>query len=183
MLVAPRDDRVILRAFTEDDLPFLDRLCTDIDALGHFEWAGFVDVRTRRKRWERDGLIGTESAGLAVTLPDGTVAGLASWRAGQREIPGDACREIGCALLPEHRGRGLGTVAQRLLVAHLFAYTRVERIEAMTDAENLAEQKALRRIGFQLDGVLRRTAFQHGTWRDHHVYSILRPEWESAQGE
>ncbi len=72
------DDRLTLRAFCEDDLGFLDRLCTDPKALGPFEWAGFGDVRARRRRWEQDGFIGTDSAALAVVLADGTVAGIAS---------------------------------------------------------------------------------------------------------
>jgi len=183
MLIAPRDDRVLLRAFTEDDLPFLDRLCTDIDALGAHEWPGFVDVRTRRKRWEEDGYIGARSAVLAVVLPDDdTVAGIVSWRAG-RPDGANLVREIGCGLLPEHRGKGLGTRAQRLLVAHLFGYTRVERLEAITDSANVGEQKSLQRIGFQLEGVLRHRNFQHGTWRDHQIYALLRDEWESAQAE
>ena len=41
---------VRLRAFAEDDLPFLDRLCTDPDVLGEFEWPGFTDPRARRRR-------------------------------------------------------------------------------------------------------------------------------------
>jgi RimJ/RimL family protein N-acetyltransferase len=171
---------VTLRAFTEHDLPFLDSLCTDIDALGAFEWGGFMDVRARRKRWELDGFVGTDSTALAIVLPDDTVAGIVSWRRGQRQVPGDPCREIGCALLPEHRGQGLGAAAQRLVVAHLFAYTQVERVEACTDAENWAEQKTLLRIGFQLDGVLRHAYFQHGSWRNQHVYSLLRGEWDSS---
>ncbi len=71
------DDRLTLRAFCEA-LGFLDRLCTDPKALGPFEWAGFGDVRARRRRWEQDGFIGTDSAALAVVLADGTVAGIAS---------------------------------------------------------------------------------------------------------
>ena len=43
-----------LRAFTEADLGFLDRLDADPDALGPFEWFGFRDPRTRRRRWESD---------------------------------------------------------------------------------------------------------------------------------
>jgi GNAT superfamily N-acetyltransferase len=53
-----------------------------------------------------------------------------------------SCYEIGAALLPEHRGRGLGTAAQRLLVDHLFRFTTVHRLEAGTDAGNVAEQKS-----------------------------------------
>jgi hypothetical protein len=39
------DDNLTLRAFREEDLEFLDRLCTDSAALGTFEWFGFRDVR------------------------------------------------------------------------------------------------------------------------------------------
>jgi ribosomal-protein-alanine N-acetyltransferase len=170
------DGRVALRAFREDDLPFLDRLCTDPDALGVFEWGGFVDVRARRRRWEADGYIGTESAALAVVLPDGTVAGLASWQARNRGGSPGACYEIGLALLPEHRGRGLGTASQRLLVEYLFRYTTAHRLEALTNTGNLAEQKALERLGFQREGVLRGMVFGNGAWLDNVLYSLLRDE-------
>jgi|SRR5215475_9200997 len=87
-------ERVALRAFREDDLPFLVRLCTDPEALGEFEWPGFVDVRARRRRWEKDGYIGEESSALAVVLPDGPVAGIASWRAHNRGGSPGACYEL-----------------------------------------------------------------------------------------
>lgn len=165
------DQPVRLRAFTADDLPFLDRLCVDPAAVGHFEWPGFIDPRSRRQRWEKDAYIGEETTALAVTLPDDTVVGLASWR-----VHEGGAREIGLVLLPEYRGRGLGTSAQRQLVDHLLDFTPVHRLEAWTDAENLAEQKALERIGFQREGLLRGTHFQHGGWRDSIVYGLLRPD-------
>jgi RimJ/RimL family protein N-acetyltransferase len=169
------DDNLTLRAFREDDLGFLDRLCTDPEALGPFEWAGFGDVRARRRRWEQDGYIGTDSAALAVVLADGTVAGIASWKAKSYGSPG-ACYEIGLALLPEHRGHGLGTAAQRLLVDYLFKYTTAHRLEALTDTENIAERKALERIGFKREGVMRGVFFQRGTWRDQAIYALLRDD-------
>jgi [ribosomal protein S5]-alanine N-acetyltransferase len=169
------DDNLTLRAFREDDLGFLDRLCTDPEALGPFEWAGFGDVRARRRRWEQDGFVGADSAALAVVLADGTVAGIASWKAKNYGSPG-ACYEIGLALLPEHRGHGLGTAAQRLLVDYLFTYTIAHRLEALTDTENIAEQKALERIGFKREGVMRGVFFQRGTWRDQAIYALLRDD-------
>jgi RimJ/RimL family protein N-acetyltransferase len=170
------DDRVALRAFREDDLPFLDRLCTDPDALGEFEWPGFVDVRARRRRWEKDGYIGAESTALAVVLPDGTVAGIASWQPHNRGGSPGACYEIGLALLPEYRDRGLGTAAQRLLVRHLFGYTTAHRLEALTNTRNVAEQKVLERLGFHREGVLRGIVFGNGAWQDNVIYSLLRHE-------
>jgi [ribosomal protein S5]-alanine N-acetyltransferase len=173
-------DRVTLRAFTEDDLPFLDRLDADPAALGPFEWVGVRDPRARRRRWERDRFVSPESTAVAVALPDGTVAGIASWRAQDRGGPPGGCYEIGLALLPEHRGRGLGTAAQRLLVDHLFGFTTANRLEATTDADNVAEQKALDRIGFTREGVLRAAVFRAGAWRDLVLYALLRERWGSG---
>jgi [ribosomal protein S5]-alanine N-acetyltransferase len=175
-------ESVALRAFREEDLPFLDRLCTDPDALGIFEWPGFVDVRSGRRRWEQDGYIGVDSTGLAVVLPAGTVVGLASWRARNRGGPPGACYEIGLALLPNYRGRGLGTAAQRLLVDHLFGYTTAHRLEAMTNTRNIAEQKVLERLGFHREGVLRGIVFGAGAWQDNIIYSLLRDEVAAASG-
>lgn len=169
-------EQVTLRAFREDDLPFLDRLCTDPDALGMFEWSGFVDPRTRRRRWEQDGCLGAETAALAVALPDGTVAGLVSWRVKNRGGSPGACLEIGAALLPEHRGRALGTAAQRQLVDYLFFHTTVHRLEALTDTANVAEQTVLERLGFQREGVLRGAVFGRGAWQDYAIYALLRDE-------
>ena len=58
------DSGLALRALGADDLDFLDRLCTDPEALGPFEWPGFGDVRARRRRWEQDGYAGPDSTVL-----------------------------------------------------------------------------------------------------------------------
>jgi GNAT superfamily N-acetyltransferase len=52
--------------------------------------------------------------------------------------PEGGCLEIGALLFPEHRGRGFGTAAQRLLVDYLFGTTLANRLQAITDVENLA---------------------------------------------
>lgn len=169
------DGRLALRAIGAGDLDFLDRLCSDPEALGPFEWPGFGDVRARRRRWEQDGYASPDSTVLAVVLADGTVAGIASWSTRNRSQPDrGVCYEIGLALLPEHRGHGLGTAAQRLLVDYLFRFTTVHRLEAITDSENIAEQKALERIGFEREGVMREVAFRDGAWRDAVIYALLR---------
>lgn len=170
------DDKIALRAFSESDLPFLERLNTDPAALGPLVWSGFTDAGARRRRWERDGYVSADSTALAVVQPDGTVIGIASWEAVNRGGPPGGCYEIGLALLPEHRGRGIGTAAQRLLVEYLFKYTMANRLEAQTDADNIAEQKALERIGFRQEGLLRGVRFRDGVWRDMIIYGLLRDE-------
>jgi [ribosomal protein S5]-alanine N-acetyltransferase len=171
-------DNITIRAFQEEDLEFLDRLCTDPAALGAFEWFGFRDVHSWRRRWEQDGFVAPDSTALAVVAADGTLIGTGSWKAANRGGSPGACFEIGLALLPEYRGQGLGTAAQRLLVDYLFRFTTVHRLEAGTDADNIAEQKALEGIGFTREGVLREVAFRDGAWRDSLIYGLLREDWE-----
>ncbi len=60
------------------------------------------------------------------------------------------CWEIGISLWPEHRGKGHGSRAQRMLAEYLFAHTPVERIEAQTASDNLAERRALEKAGFRV---------------------------------
>jgi RimJ/RimL family protein N-acetyltransferase len=83
---------------------------------------------------------------------------------------------MGIGLLPEARGKGWGTQAHRELVRYLFAHTTVVRIEADTEAENIAEQRALEKAGFTREGVLRSVGFRDGRWRDGVRYSILRDD-------
>ena len=170
------DEPVRLRPIEEADLDLLSRFDTDPAASEPFEWTGFRDPGARRRRWEQDGWVGRDSTHLAVVLPDGTLAGIVSWRTIQVGGPEGGCLEIGALLLPEHRGRGLGTVAQRQLVEHLFATTLANRLQAVTDVENLVEQRVLERIGFRREGVMRGLAFIGGRWRDGVLYARLRNE-------
>ena len=60
---------------------------------------------------------------------------------------------------------------------HLFTYTLAHRVEAQTDADNIAEHKALERIGFRQEGVLRGARFRRGMWQDMVIYAILRDDF------
>lgn len=83
---------------------------------------------------------------------------------------------IGITVAPEHRGRGVGARAQRLLADQLFATSDVFRVEADTDVTNLAEQRALEAAGFSREGVLRGARWRAGERRDAVLYSRLRTD-------
>jgi [ribosomal protein S5]-alanine N-acetyltransferase len=61
-------------------------------------------------------------------------------------------------------------------VEYLFATTLANRLQAINDVENLAEQRVLARIGFRREGVLRGLAFIGGCWRDGVLYARLRDD-------
>ena len=165
---------VRLRPVTSDDLALLARFAVEPGLIG-LDWGGFRDAQQPARRFAEDGYLGADDGRLMVHVDPGDVAGLVIYRANQ--YGGQArCWEIGIALLPEFRGRGLGWRAQAMLCDYLFRHTPAHRIEAGTHAENTAEQKSLEKAGFRLEGVLRGCEFRDGAWRDGHLYSRLRTD-------
>jgi len=84
---------------------------------------------------------------------------------------------IGIGLLPAARGRGVGTLAQRLLAEHLFATTELDRVEASTDVANVAERRALEKAGFRREGVLRGAQLRGGVRRDLVHFGLVRGDF------
>jgi RimJ/RimL family protein N-acetyltransferase len=164
---------VQLRPVHSDDLWLFERQAVDPDAGGNFNWSGYKNVARIRNQLGQDGLVNQDGGRLCV-LSDGVVAGNVLWNKATYGIPEWWCWNIGIALLPEFRGKGIGSTAQLLLVNYLFDTTAVERVEAYTDVENKAEQRALEHIGFTQEGTLRAAQFRNGQWCDLFLYSLLR---------
>ena len=142
--------------------------------IGDFNRFG-LPPRPLRAAIRDTGLI-SEDRGSLIVEADGKPVGTVSWhpeRYGPN--PESTAWNIGINLIPEARGHGFGTEAQRLLAEHLLATTPANRIEAMTDVENLAEQRSLEKAGFAREGVLRGAQFRAGSWHDIVVYSFVRP--------
>jgi RimJ/RimL family protein N-acetyltransferase len=168
-------DEVALRLVREDDLLMLEELTEDPEKTGEFVWFGWFDLRDWRRGWDENGLIGPDGGTLIATRCDQRL-GLVNWRRQPITVPTSYCWEIGVILLPEARGHGYGTQAQRLLARYLFAHTTVHRIWAWTEVDNIAEQKALGKAGFTQEGITRATGWRDGAWRDGMIYSLLRTD-------
>ncbi|HET7169258.1 MAG TPA: GNAT family protein [Candidatus Limnocylindrales bacterium] len=172
---------VRLREATLADAPILDARDADPAMGGEFNDLG---PRPGPRRPVADlladggRLVGPERGRLLVErLRDGQVIGDVSWHAVMYG-PNERSRalNVGIALYPEARGHGHGAEAQRLLAELLFAHFPIERVEAGTDIDNIAEQRSLEKAGFTREGVLRRSQFRAGSHHDLVGYSILRAE-------
>jgi RimJ/RimL family protein N-acetyltransferase len=110
-------------------------------------------------------------------VADGTPIGTVGWhRVMYGPNPDSAAWNIGISLIPDARGKGYGTDAQRQLAAYLFETTSVNRVEASTDVENLPEQRSLEKAGFRREGVQRGAQYRAGGYHDLIVYSRLRDD-------
>ena len=162
---------VRLRPFRADDLAVFARHPAEPGSIDFF---GFRPTNGLARRFAENGLLGEDDGSLVVDV-DGDAVGGIGWHA-VHHGPGSIARalNIGIELFAEQRGRGYGTVAQSLIAEHLFATTLIERLEATTDVENVAEQRALVRAGYTREGVLRHTQWRDGAWRDNVIFSRLR---------
>jgi RimJ/RimL family protein N-acetyltransferase len=110
---------------------------------------------------------------------DDLVVGSVSWHeVWYGPTTGSRAWNIGIGLAPIARGRGVGSMAQRLIAEHLFATTDINRVEASTDVTNEPEQRALERAGFTREGVIRKAQQRADGHHDLYAYSILRSDFE-----
>lgn len=86
--------------------------------------------------------------------------------------------EIGYVLFaPVLRNSRGGTETLYLLACHVFGYLGCRRCEWRTDVANQASARAALRVGFKVEGVLRRHMIVKGRSRDTAVFSLLDMEW------
>lgn len=174
----PAGAAVRLRDVHLDDADLIDAWHAMIDGSG-----GFNDFGVTHDPVDRDVLMAgplrdDEKGTLIVErLADGVPLGTVSWhKVRYGANPESDAWNMGIELVPEARGRGHGTEAQRLLARWLFATTSVNRVEASTDTENAAEQRSLEKAGFTREGVARGAQYRVGRHHDLVTYSKLRDD-------
>jgi RimJ/RimL family protein N-acetyltransferase len=89
--------------------------------------------------------------------------------------------EIGYSLIPSERGKGYCTEAAKIMVDYLFLSKDIVRIQARTIIGNKASQRVLEKVGFKKEGIMRKSYFARGEWKDTFFYSILREEWKEPK--
>jgi len=75
---------------------------------------------------------------------------------------------------PEHRGKGYGSAAVRLLAKHAFENLGLMRIYLHVLASNSAAIKTYEKCGFVQEGRLRRHVFKAGVFEDVLVMGLCR---------
>src|SRR3954451_791568 len=96
------------------------RFCLEPGLIG-LDWNGFRDAAAPARRFAIDSYLGADDGRLMIEVGSGETAGMVDWRAGT--FVRERHWEIGIVLLPEWRGRGIGSRAQVLLCDYLFSHT------------------------------------------------------------
>jgi ribosomal-protein-alanine N-acetyltransferase len=69
----------------------------------------------------------------------------------------------------------------RIMVDYLFLSREIVRIQAEMHPDNVASQRVLEKSGFTMEGLIRKSFFSRGRYRDTAMWSILREEWKEPK--
>jgi RimJ/RimL family protein N-acetyltransferase len=163
---------ISLKIMEKEDLPLLVEWLNDPSFFGEYNP---LEQTTRVEMEKSYDTAHPERKRFLVEKKDGTKIGVVG------VFPVGDLWEIGFALIPNERGKGYGTEAVTIMVDYLFLSRDLVRIQASTDPRNKTSQSLLEKIGFKREGVVRKSMFIHGEWRDMILYSILREEWKEPR--
>jgi ribosomal-protein-alanine N-acetyltransferase len=175
-----RGSELVLRYAREDDALALFALASDPDVTRFFSWGPYTDeseaaayVRSlTRKR--ADG----ERLELVIVHPEAGVIGVT----GLSEFSlRDRRAVVGTWHGREWWGTGANRQSKTLVLALAFRGLGLERVTAWCGADNARSQKALERLGFVHEGVLRSWHVHRGEPKDVISYSMLNREWENGE--
>jgi ribosomal-protein-alanine N-acetyltransferase len=162
---------VNLRLVEKEDLPILHEWNNNPDVRGEFEQLR-QETRTDLESYY-DNL--KDAQWFFVEKKDRTKIGFIAHFLSAGET------ELGYFIVPGERGKGYVTEAIKIMVDYIFLSRNVVRIQAKADPENVSSCKALEKAAFKREGILRKTCFNRGKWRDDCMYSILREEWKEPK--
>ena len=87
--------------------------------------------------------------------------------------------EIGYWMEKSMRGKGIGTIAAKMITDYGFRSLGFRRIDGLVDVDNLASQKLLTSAGFQKEGILRnKVSRDDGRQIDMALFATTDSTWK-----
>jgi RimJ/RimL family protein N-acetyltransferase len=166
-----RDGDLVLRPWLEDDVPALVVACNDSEIT---RWIPVIPspYTERHALAFVRGDVQPDVDHFAMTLA-GVVVGSIGIGVNSEKYRG----RIGYWVAATARGHGVCTRALRLLARWALEELELQRLDLITDPENVASQRVAEKVGFRREGVLR-AHLRHpdGRIRDSVMFSLLPGE-------
>jgi ribosomal-protein-alanine N-acetyltransferase len=177
--VVLRGPTVSLRYLVPDDAPALFALASDPDVTRFFSWGPYRDESEPRDFIER--LTAQREAGtrleLGIVNSGDRPIGLTGYSDFVRR---DRRATLGTWLGRDHWGSGVNTESKALVLSLGFRHLGLHRVTALASPDNRRSLRALERIGFWNEGLLRDYHFHGGEPRDTAILRMLRDRFESS---
>ena len=168
-----RGPSLSLRYLVPEDAPALFELARDPEVTRFFSWGPYTDESQAREFIER--LAGEREAGnrleLGIVLNEtDRPIGLTGFSELSRR---DRRATVGTWLGREHWGSGANNESKALVLSLGFRHLGLHRITALASPDNRRSLRALERIGFWTEGVLRDWHMHDGIPRDVAILRML----------
>jgi len=160
--------KVNLCILERSDLPLLQSWMNDIDFVGEFEPFAQQSLDRMEKDFDGPG----ETQIFLIEDKEGSKLGYIA------HFDSKGCKAIGYMLQPSERRKGYGSEAVQMMVDYLFLNHNIVRIQAETHPDNAGSQRVLQKAGFVKEGLIRKSFFSRGVYRDTAMWSIVRDEWK-----
>lgn len=171
---------LVLRPPAPEDLDALYELGRDPEVVRWFSWGPYRSRAEPRSYLDRQAGLQERGEQLdLVVLRDGEllgITGLSEWMRRDRRAT------VGSWLAPRAWGTGVNDESKAVVLALAFRWCGLQRVTAYADVHNRRSQRALAKVGFQDEGVLR-GFHRHGeVQKDVAISSVLLPEWPATPG-
>jgi RimJ/RimL family protein N-acetyltransferase len=169
---------VILRRHRADNLPAFTRWYSDpeIVDLTRYQQAPLSNDEIGRFFYSR--ILGSDFFAMAIHVREtDRLIGTCAFS----QLDADNGSTLFHITIGEHDawGKGYGTEATELMVAHAFTRLAVHRIALTVFEFNARAIRAYEKCGFVIEGKARQAIFRHGRFWDEIHMSILLEEWQA----
>ncbi|MGA8117215.1 MAG: GNAT family protein [Actinocatenispora sp.] len=178
-----RTGRLLLRAYTEDDLDFVYDLESRPEVARYLFWSprDREQARTSLRRKIADTALRAEGdtlTALVLNAETGERIGDAQlfWISQDRRQG-----EIGYVIHPDQAGHGYATEAAAAMLRLGFEGLDLHRITGRLDNRNAASARVLERLGMRREACLVHNQYYKGEWADEVVYGMLADEWRARE--
>jgi RimJ/RimL family protein N-acetyltransferase len=170
-------DRLILRSFTNADLPVLLAYRNDPEIARYQSWESFSEAEAEAFLRKQQSLEpGAPGKWFQFALEEKSSRLLVGDCALQVDEAGQQ-GEIGFTLARGQQGKGFATEAVSRLCDYCFTNLHLHRLVAITDCRNHSSVALLERLGFRREGHFLENVFFKGAWGDEYLYAIRQAEW------
>jgi Acetyltransferases, including N-acetylases of ribosomal proteins len=171
-------ERLVLRPFTLDDAPAMQRLAADREIAEGTLLIPHPYPEGAAEEWIRGHDEPSDNHIFAITLRDdgeamGAIGLHMEWKHERAEI--------GYWLGVPYWGNGYTTEAVRAIVGYALTEAGLNRVFAYHFTRNPASGRVLLKVGMKREGTLRQHVVKWGERVDVDYYGIVREEWENSK--
>ncbi|MDX2004239.1 MAG: GNAT family protein [Meiothermus sp.] len=168
-----RGPRVLLRPPKDEDTAEMFRLAADPALSPYVYWDPH---QSEHQTWEYLNEL-RQKVGFFVIEFEGRPAGVIGLHSDWANHSGETETWLGAP----YWGSGINTEAKVVLFDYAFGPLELKRIQAIAHVHNPRSQKALEKLGFKREGLLRRWRWIRGQPWDFYMYSLLPEEWMESR--